>query len=142
MNVMQTDAAINSGNSGGPIANANGEVIGITNMKLASSSVEGMGFAIPIEKAVEYAEMFISGKTIQRPYLGISMYDLSSLQNSFYRFLLFQIFLGLFLFFLCLLSFLGLVLHHIPFLASLLILLCYLFHFLGLCIFDIFLLCF
>ena len=86
MEVLQTDTAINSGNSGGPLCNSNGEVIGITNMKLASSSVEGMGFAIPIEKAVEYAEMFISGKTIQRPYLGISMYDLSSLQNSFYRY--------------------------------------------------------
>ena len=72
MNVLQTDTAINSGNSGGPLCNANGEVIGITNMKLASSSIEGMGFAIPIETALEYAESFISGKQIERPYLGIS----------------------------------------------------------------------
>ena len=43
MSVLQTDAAINSGNSGGPIANSNGEVIGVTNMKLVSSGVEGMG---------------------------------------------------------------------------------------------------
>lgn len=84
MEVLQTDTAINSGNSGGPLCNANGEVIGITNMKLASSSVEGMGFAIPIEKAIEYAEVFLSGKAITRPYLGISMYDLSSMKNSFY----------------------------------------------------------
>lgn len=84
MEVLQTDTAINSGNSGGPLCNANGEVIGITNMKLASSSVEGMGFAIPIEKAIEYAEIFLSGKTITRPYLGIAMYDLSSMKNSFY----------------------------------------------------------
>ena len=63
MKVMQTDAAINSGNSGGPIANSNGEVIGITNMKLVSSGVEGMGFAIPIEDAIKYAEKLIeSGK--------------------------------------------------------------------------------
>lgn len=84
MEVLQTDTAINSGNSGGPLCNSNGEVIGITNMKLASSTVEGMGFAIPIEKAVEYAEIFLSGKTITRPYLGISMYDLASIKNSYY----------------------------------------------------------
>lgn len=84
MEVLQTDTAINSGNSGGPLCNANGEVIGITNMKLASSSVEGMGFAIPIEKAIEYAQIFMNGKTITRPYLGISMYDLASMKNSFF----------------------------------------------------------
>ena len=84
MEVLQTDTAINSGNSGGPLCNANGEVVGITNMKLASSTVEGMGFAIPIEKAIEYAKIFLNGKTITRPYLGISMYDLSSMKNSFY----------------------------------------------------------
>ena len=84
MEVLQTDTAINSGNSGGPLCNANGEVIGITNMKLASSSVEGMGFAIPIEKAIEYAKIFLEGKTITRPYLGIAMYDLASMKNSFF----------------------------------------------------------
>ena len=84
LKVLQTDAAINSGNSGGPLCNANGEVIGITNMKLASSSIEGMGFAIYIEDAVEYAEMFISGKTIERPYLGIGMYDLSTIKSNYF----------------------------------------------------------
>lgn len=78
MKVLQTDTAINSGNSGGPLCNANGEVIGITNMKIASSSVEGMGFAIPIEDALTYAEKFLNGEKIVRPYLGISMYDVSS----------------------------------------------------------------
>ena len=78
MEVLQTDAAINSGNSGGPLCNANGEVIGITNMKIASSSVEGMGFAIPIETAITYAEKYISGEEIIRPYLGISMYDVTN----------------------------------------------------------------
>jgi len=78
MEVLQTDTAINSGNSGGPLCNANGEVIGITNMKIASSSVEGMGFAIPIETAIEYANKFISGEAIVRPYLGISMYDMNN----------------------------------------------------------------
>ena len=73
MKVLQTDAAINSGNSGGPLCNANGEVIGITSLKLVSESVEGMGFAIPIEVALNYAEKIISGEKITQPYLGISM---------------------------------------------------------------------
>ena len=57
MNVLQTDAAINPGNSGGPLCNTNGEVIGITNMKLVDSSVEGMGFAIPIEDALKVSDI-------------------------------------------------------------------------------------
>ncbi len=81
MEVLQTDAAINNGNSGGPLCNSNGEVIGITNMKLASSSIEGMGFAIPIEKAAEYADKFISGESVAHPYLGVYMYDSS---NTYY----------------------------------------------------------
>lgn len=76
--VLQTDAAINSGNSGGPLCNANGEVIGITNLKIASSNVEGMGFAIPIETAINYANKFINNESISRPYLGVTMYDLGS----------------------------------------------------------------
>ena len=56
MKVLQTDAAINSGNSGGPLCNANGEVVGITSLKLVAESVEGMGFAIPIETAISYDE--------------------------------------------------------------------------------------
>lgn len=75
MSVLQTDTAINSGNSGGPLCNSNGEVIGITNMKLASSQIEGIGFAIPIEDALKNAESIISGKKITRPYIGISVYD-------------------------------------------------------------------
>ena len=80
MRVMQTDAAINPGNSGGPICNTNGEVIGITNMKLVDSTVEGMGFAIPIEDALLYADVLEEGKNVVRPYFGIGMMDLS---NSF-----------------------------------------------------------
>ena len=73
MQVLQTDAAINSGNSGGPLCNSNGEVIGINNMKLITSGVEGMGFAIPIEEAAAYADAIINGKNITRPTLGITM---------------------------------------------------------------------
>lgn len=77
MSVLQTDASINSGNSGGPLANANGEVIGVTNMKLISSGVEGMGFAIPIEDALNYADQLIKEGKIARPLLGVSMGSVS-----------------------------------------------------------------
>ena len=78
MEVLQTDTAINSGNSGGPLCNSNGEVVGVTNMKLASSQIEGMGFAIPIEVAIDYANTLISGEKVVRPYLGVSIYDANS----------------------------------------------------------------
>jgi len=81
MNVMQTDAAINPGNSGGPLCNVNGDVIGINSMKLVESQIEGIGFAIPIEEAVDYADKIVSGKEIKRAYLGISMGDISSRYN-------------------------------------------------------------
>ena len=82
MSVIQTDAAINPGNSGGPLCNANGEVIGITNMKLVDSSVEGMGFAIPIKDALYYAEILETEGKVARPYIGISMMDIT--ENSYY----------------------------------------------------------
>ena len=77
MSVLQTDAAINSGNSGGPLANANGEVIGVTSLKLVSNGVEGMGFAIPIETALDYANKIINGEEISQPYLGIYMINVA-----------------------------------------------------------------
>lgn len=83
MKVLQTDAAINSGNSGGPLCNSNGEVIGITSLKLVSSGVEGMGFAIPIESAIKKAEQIIKGETANYPYIGISMLDLSKAYYSY-----------------------------------------------------------
>ncbi len=82
MRVMQTDAAINSGNSGGPLCNASGEVIGVTNMKLVNSGVEGMGFAIPIEDALKYANALVSGQDVSRPYIGISMLDANNRSNA------------------------------------------------------------
>lgn len=78
MRVLQTDAAINPGNSGGPICNINGEVIGITNMKLVDSTVEGMGFAIPIEDALLYASKLEKGENIVRPYFGVGMLDINN----------------------------------------------------------------
>ena len=78
MKTLQTDAAINSGNSGGPLCNANGEVIGITSLKLVSDGVEGMGFAIPIEDAISKAEEIINGEVANYPYLGVTMLDFSN----------------------------------------------------------------
>jgi serine protease Do len=84
MSALQTDAAINSGNSGGPLANANGEVIGITSLKLVKSGVEGMGFAIPIETALDYADKIENNEEIKRPYLGVSMYNISEINTKYY----------------------------------------------------------
>lgn len=78
MRVLQTDAAINPGNSGGPLVNINGEVIGINSLKLVEDEIEGMGFAIPIEDALNYAEILEQGKEVQRPFLGLEMLDLTN----------------------------------------------------------------
>ncbi len=78
MKVLQTDTAINSGNSGGPLCNSNGEVIGITSLKLISSGIEGMGFAIPIEDALDTAGKIVKGEIVETPYIGIAMLDLST----------------------------------------------------------------
>lgn len=83
--VIQTDAAINSGNSGGPLINMAGQVIGINSMKLASdtqgSSVEGIGFAIPSNEVVTIINQLIKNGKIDRPTLGISMVDLSNVTS-------------------------------------------------------------
>ena len=78
MEVIQTDASINSGNSGGPICNIKGEVIGITSSKLIGSGVEGMGFAIPINTVNEIITSIESGTTLERPYLGVQLVDLTN----------------------------------------------------------------
>ena len=81
MNVLQTDSPVNSGNSGGPIANSNGEVIGVVNAKISSSGVEGIGFAIPIEVAIEKTEEIINGNNSLYPYLGVSMLSVEDAKN-------------------------------------------------------------
>ena len=81
MNVLQTDSPVNSGNSGGPISNSNGEVIGVVNAKISSSGVEGIGFAIPIEVAMEKAEQIINGNKSSYPYLGVSMLNVEDARN-------------------------------------------------------------
>ncbi len=73
MRVLQFDASINPGNSGGPLLNANGEVIGICSLKLVDDKIEGMGFAIPIEYAMNHIESLEKGEEIEWPVLGVSM---------------------------------------------------------------------
>ncbi|GHU83374.1 trypsin [Bacteroidia bacterium] len=73
MTLMQTDAAINSGNSGGPLINAYGEVIGINTAKTTAVGVEGLGFAIPINKAMEVANQLIEKGYVEgQVVLGIT----------------------------------------------------------------------
>lgn len=86
MEVLQVDAALNPGNSGGPLCNMNGEVIGINSMKLVQSEIEGMGFAIPIELALTIAEKLEKGESVDRPYLGISMSEVTNTYQLFTKY--------------------------------------------------------
>lgn len=70
-NLIQTDAAINAGNSGGALVNNKGQVIGISSAKISSTDVEGMCFAIPIDEALPIIKELISDGKITRPYIGI-----------------------------------------------------------------------
>lgn len=74
--VIQTDAAINSGNSGGALINSKGEVIGINTLKLSGTGVEGIGFAIPINSTTSISEQLITNGKVSRPYIGISGRDI------------------------------------------------------------------
>ena len=88
MNVIQTDAAINPGNSGGALVNMAGELVGITSMKLSNTSVEGMGFALPINDVITSVEQIIENGKVTRPQIGISGVSLSgysSYQLRYYR---------------------------------------------------------
>ena len=86
--LIQTDAAINPGNSGGALLNLNGEVIGINSIKYSDTSVEGMGYAIPINTASPIIEKLINREVVddsQTAYLGISGVDVSSSVASTYN---------------------------------------------------------
>ena len=70
--VIQTDAAINTGNSGGALVNSVGEVIGINTLKLAGNGIEGVGFAIPISSTTSIISQLIEHKEVIRPFIGIA----------------------------------------------------------------------
>lgn len=69
---IQTDAAINSGNSGGALVNSDGKVIGINTLKLSGSGVEGIGFAIPINSTLDVISQLKDHSKVLRPYIGIT----------------------------------------------------------------------
>lgn len=85
--LIQTDAAINPGNSGGALVNANGEVVGINSSKIAGTTVEGMGYAIPISDVMDILDNLMSQKTkakvaeTEKGYLGITGFDVTE-QNA------------------------------------------------------------
>ena len=68
---IQTNAAINSGNSGGALVNSQGQVIGINTLKISGDGVEGVGFAIPINSTKDITDQLIEYNKVKRPYLGI-----------------------------------------------------------------------
>ena len=75
---IQTDAAINSGNSGGALVNSQGQVIGINTLKVSSTGVEGIGFAIPINSTTDIIDQLITYNAVKRPYIGITGRDLDA----------------------------------------------------------------
>ncbi|WP_158737103.1 S1C family serine protease [Alteribacillus sp. YIM 98480] len=79
--VMQTDAAINPGNSGGALININGQLIGINSMKIAQSTVEGIGFAIPSAVAIPVIEDLETKGEVERPQMGIGIRSLSEIPS-------------------------------------------------------------
>ncbi|MBQ8687194.1 MAG: trypsin-like peptidase domain-containing protein [Ruminococcus sp.] len=92
MTLIQTDTAINSGNSGGPLINSAGQVIGINSAKMSSSysstsaTIEGIGFAIPITEAKEIVDDLITyGYVTGRPQLGITCQDVSEAVSQAYN---------------------------------------------------------
>ncbi|MBQ2836237.1 MAG: trypsin-like peptidase domain-containing protein [Clostridia bacterium] len=82
---IQTDAAINSGNSGGALVNSEGKVIGINTLKLSGSGVEGIGFAIPINSTIDVIDDLIEYNKVLRPYIGIGGIDLDEQTVKYYK---------------------------------------------------------
>jgi serine protease Do len=88
MNLIQTDCAINSGNSGGALFNLYGEVVGITNAKYSSNamsgaSIDNIGFAIPVNNIRDIVTNIIEKGYIPKPYIGVSVTDVSSETQAF-----------------------------------------------------------
>ena len=73
MTLIQTNAAINSGNSGGALVNSRGQVVGINSAKLVASNAEGMGFALSIDEVKPLVEQLINQGHVSRPYMGVTI---------------------------------------------------------------------
>lgn len=87
MTLLQTDAAINPGNSGGPLLNSMGQVVGITSSKIASSSVDGVGFAIPITDALPILNELMTTGTVKNttPKIGITGTEITAAVKRYYN---------------------------------------------------------
>ncbi len=88
LNLIQTDAAINPGNSGGALINIDGKVIGIPSLKFAQTvqgSIEGMGFAIPVNDAIPVIEDLIANGEVKRPQMGIYFLDLTEIPSQHWQ---------------------------------------------------------
>lgn len=86
INMFQHSAAVNSGNSGGPVYNSQGQVIGITTAKYGDVGVEGLGFAIPINDAIDIAnELIQNGYVSGKPYMGLNAYNVSDSAIYYYN---------------------------------------------------------
>ncbi|URE38485.1 Trypsin [Musa troglodytarum] len=75
---LQTDCAINEGNSGGPLVNLDGEVVGVNIMKVAAA--DGLSFAVPIDSVIKIVEQFRKNGRVVRPWLGLKMLDLNEMK--------------------------------------------------------------
>ena len=83
MSLIQMDASVSPGNSGGGLFNMNGELVGIVNAKSSDSDAEGLGFAIPVNTAIKMAQDLLqNGYVTGRPYLGISYYGVTDAQTA------------------------------------------------------------
>ena len=83
--LIQTDAAINSGNSGGALVNAEGKLIGINTLKMMGTGIEGMCFAIPINSTLDISDQLIKYGKVKRPYIGISGADVTEFYSKYYK---------------------------------------------------------
>ncbi len=86
VNMFQLDAAVNSGNSGGPVYNSRGQIVGVVTAKYKSTGVEGLGFAIPINDAAAIADELIEhGYVTGKPYFGITAKTMSEQNAAYYN---------------------------------------------------------
>ena len=83
--LIQTDASINAGNSGGALVNSEGKVVGINTLKLSGTGIEGMGFAIPINSTTDITSQLIQYSKVKRPYIGITGLDLNEQMANTYK---------------------------------------------------------
>lgn len=83
--LIQTDAAINAGNSGGALVNSYGQVVGINTLKLSGDDIEGIGFAIPINSTTDVYNQLIQYNKVKRPYIGIGGIDIDKQKADYYN---------------------------------------------------------